>query len=172
MLWPHTVANEEDGQDVLCEDIGLAKFLSCFTCIMTSCGKVEAAGRARLLNAISSVLECLPWAEARLFHNMVMVKLEQRRYEWTSDFSALGNQFIDKKVRENLRYRNSSGGSGQYSKGSGKGARHSKSNPSPSGSSQNRGRSSHPGEFRNWNFGTCTFVERCSRLHVCCTCAR
>ena len=171
MLWPHTVANEEDGEDVLCEDIGLAKFLSCFTCIMTSCGKVEAAGRARLLNAISSVLECLPWAEARLFHNMVMVKLEQRRYEWTSDFSALGNQFIDKKVRENLRYRNSSGGSGQYSKGSGKGARHSKSNPSPSSSSQNRGRSSQPGVCRNWNFGTCTFAERCNRLHVCCTCA-
>ena len=170
-LWPHTIANEEDGEDVTSEDIGLAKFLSCFTCIMTSCGRVESAGRARLLNAISSVLECLPWAEARLFHNMVMVKVEQGRYEWTSDFMAMADQFVDKKVRQNLRNKNPSGGMGYNSKGSGKSSRNGKSNFNPSSSFQNRSRSSHPGVCRNWNFGTCTFAERCNRLHVCCTCA-
>ena len=28
-LWPHTIANEDDGDEVTSEDIGLAKFLSC-----------------------------------------------------------------------------------------------------------------------------------------------
>ena len=177
-LWPHTIANEEDGEDVTSEDISLAKFLSCFTCIMSSCGREESAGRARLLNAVSSVLECLPWAEARLFHNMVMVKVEQGRFEWTSDFLAMGDQFVDKKVRQNLRSKNLSGGTGFNSKGPGKGSRNGRSysNPSnnysnPSSNFQNRSRSSQPGVCRNWNFGTCTFAERCNRLHVCCTCA-
>ena len=43
-LWPHTIANEDDGEEVTAEDIGLAKFFACFTYIMTNCGKVEAAG--------------------------------------------------------------------------------------------------------------------------------
>ena len=170
MLWPHTIAVEEDGEDVSYDDIGLAKFLSCFTCIMTSCGKVEAAGRARLLNAISLVLECLPWAEARLFHNMVVLKVEQGRYEWTSDFVAMGEQFVDKKVRQNLKNKSSAGGMNYNSKSSGKGSRNNK-NYNSSNNSQNRSRSSQPGVCRNWNFGTCTFAERCNRLHVCCTCA-
>ena len=33
-LWPHTVANEEDGDDVSSEDISLARFFSCYTFIM------------------------------------------------------------------------------------------------------------------------------------------
>ena len=166
----HTIAVEEDGEDVSYDDIGLAKFLSCFTCIMTSCGKVEAAGRARLLNAISLVLECLPWAEARLFHNMVVLKVEQGRYEWTSDFVAMGEQFVDKKVRQNLKNKSYAGGMNYNSKSSGKGSRNNK-NYNSSNNSQNRSRSSQPGVCRNWNFGTCTFAERCNRLHVCCTCA-
>ena len=37
-LWPHTVANEDDGEDVSSDNISLAKFLSCFTYIMSCCG--------------------------------------------------------------------------------------------------------------------------------------
>ena len=109
-LWPHTIANEDDGDEVSCDNIGLAKFLSCFTFIMTSCGKAEAAGRAELLHAVSSVLECLPWADARTFHNLVMVKLEQGRFDWTVDFSALAEQYLDKKARQNLRGKSSATG--------------------------------------------------------------
>ena len=51
-LWPHTIANEDDGEEVTSETIGLAKFLSCFTYIMVSCEKAESKGRAALLHAI------------------------------------------------------------------------------------------------------------------------
>ena len=93
-LWPHTIANEDDGEEVTSEDIGLAKFLSCFTYIMTNCGKTEAAGRGDLLHAVSSVLECIPWAEARTFHNLVMIKVEQGRIDWNADFALLAQQYL------------------------------------------------------------------------------
>ena len=35
-LWPHTVANEDDGDQVTCENLSLAKFMSCFTFIMAT----------------------------------------------------------------------------------------------------------------------------------------
>ncbi|CAL4084230.1 unnamed protein product, partial [Meganyctiphanes norvegica] len=50
-LWPHTVANEEDGEDVTHESIGLAKFFSCFTLIMMNCETAEVRGRTGLLHA-------------------------------------------------------------------------------------------------------------------------
>ena len=88
-LWPqyrfaypplHTIAVEDDGDEVNSEDIGLKKFLACYTKILTDCkGKVEAAGRSALLHAVSTVYEYLPWSEARTFHNLTMVKLEQKR---------------------------------------------------------------------------------------------
>ena len=59
-LWPHTIANKDDGEEVTSETIGLSKFLSCFTYIMTNCGRWEAKGRAALLHAVCSVFECLP----------------------------------------------------------------------------------------------------------------
>ena len=135
---------------VTSKDIGLARFLSCFTNIMISCGRVESAGRARLLNAVSTVLECLTWAEARLYHNMVMVRLEQGRIEWTSDFLAEANLFIDRKVRRNLRSRNNSEGgnykssSKYYSKGSRRG-RSSYNSNSYNSNSYNKSKSSYPG---------------------------
>ena len=36
LLWPHTIANEEDGEDVTSENISLSKIFSCFTFIMAS----------------------------------------------------------------------------------------------------------------------------------------
>ena len=97
-LWPHTIANEDDGDDVTSENISLAKFLSCFAYIMITCEKAEAAGRPVLLYAVTSVLECLPWSEARTFHNMVMTKIEQGRIDWATDFTELAESFLNKKV--------------------------------------------------------------------------
>ena len=64
-LWPHTICNEEEGEEVNSEDITLATFLSCFTFIMTNCESTEATGRSMLLHAVASVLKYQPWAEAR-----------------------------------------------------------------------------------------------------------
>ena len=109
-LWPHTIANEEDGENISSEDISLAKFLSCYTHIMVNCSKVsEKMGRSVFLHAISTVLEFLPWSEARIFHNISMLKIEQGRIKWSTDFSVLAGQFLDKKCRLNLRSENYSG---------------------------------------------------------------
>ena len=102
-LWPHTIANEEDGDDISSEDISLAKFLTCFTYIMIRANSEEATGRSVLLHAVSNVLECLPWSEARTFHNLTMIKLEQRRINWKTKFSFLADKFIEKKVRQTLK---------------------------------------------------------------------
>ena len=102
-LWPHTVANENDGDQVTCENISLAKFMSCFTYIMATCGSSESRGRSVLLHSISLVLEYLQWADARIFHNLILTKIEQGRVKWSDDFSALAEDFINKKVRLNLK---------------------------------------------------------------------
>merc|ERR1711888_323268 len=34
-LWLHTIANEDDGENITSENINLSKFLSCFTYIVT-----------------------------------------------------------------------------------------------------------------------------------------
>ena len=99
-LWPHTIANEEDGEEVTCDNISLAKFFACFTCIMMDCKGLEAKGRTGLLHAVSLVLEALYWSEARSFHNIVMVKVEQNKLDWASNFGALAEDFIDRKVRQ------------------------------------------------------------------------
>ena len=176
-LWPHTIANEEDVDEVSSETIGLAKFLSCFTTIMMSAGKREAAGRSVLLNAVSKVLEFLPWMDARAFHNLVMVKIEQDRYYWGTDFAMLAQEFIDKRVRSNLR---SGTGRGYSYGGSSKSSGYSGSNKYYSrnvGSFGNR--SGYGGREKSlfalvckqWNNGACTFGDRCKKWHVCWTCA-
>ena len=69
-LWPHTIANELDSEEVTHENISLAKFYSCFTSIMLDCDRGQSRGRSSLLHAISLVLECLFWPDARAFHNL------------------------------------------------------------------------------------------------------
>ena len=76
---------------------------------MTCCGKVESRGRSALLHAVSMVLEYLQWTEARTFHNMIMVKIEQGRIGWDTDFTSLAEDFVDKKVRLSMRTRNTAG---------------------------------------------------------------
>ena len=159
-------------------DIGLATFLSCFTCIMVKCGKVESAGRALLLHAVCKVFECLTWAEARTFHNLIMIKLEQERIDWNSDFSKLANQYLDNKVRLSMKARGSSlGNSSSYRQNSnrclGKGVGSSFSNSSSNkyNSNSSRSKSLYPIICRQWNFSTCSYGDKCKKFHVCWSCA-
>ena len=183
-LWPHTIANEDDGDEVNSDNISLAKFLSCFSYIMVNCGKEEASGRGLLLHAVSLVLECLPWADARNFHNLVMLKIEQGRIDWVTDFAGMAENFLDKKVRLNLRSRGSAVGQSSwrspYSKSAGKGFRSefrssgnspSYNNDRYSSYSANRNKSLIAFVCRQWNAGTCSYGERCKRWHACLSCA-
>ena len=120
-----------------------------------------------------SVLECLPWAEARTFHNLVMVKLEQGRLDWSADFSGLAEGFLDKKVRQNLRSKSTGAATGT-----------SYSNRLSSNKNFNRGVNYRGGRFSSgnskslyplicnqWNFGTCGYGDKCRKWHVCWSCA-
>ena len=181
-LWPHTIANEEDGEDVTSEDISLAKFLSCFTHIVTTSGETEAAGRSLLLHAVSTVLEFLPWAEARTFHNLMMVKVEQGRIDWSSDFSALADKFLVNKVRMNLRTRASPAGNSYY--GSFINDSFCKENVSSHSRSSYNSSNSPRNSFncnnnlplyaficKQWNTGACSYGSNCRRWHICWSCA-
>ena len=157
-LWPHTIAIEDDGEEVTSDDISLSKFLSCFTYIMTTCENAEATGRMFFLQAICTVLECLPWSEARSFHNIVMVKLEQGRVDWGTDFAAMASHFLDKKVRLSLRPKAAGPSQGYRSRFRGAGKGYS-------------GRSRPVQVCRQWNEGTCSFGDNCRFKHVCRACA-
>ena len=173
-LWPHIIANEDDGDEVTSEDIGLARFLSCFTFIMINCGRKESEGRAKLLHAVSNILECLPWPDARTFHNLIMVKLEQGRLTWSAEFDSLALKFLDKKARLNLRAKSSSGNNYQSkSRNSGRNYSNVKSGRTNYGNSNysSRSKSLYAVVCNQWNFGTCGYGDRCRKWHVCWTCA-
>ena len=189
-LWPHTVANEEDGEEVTSENISLAKFFACFTYTMIECKGLEAKGRAVLLHAVSLVLEALYWSEAQSFHNIVMVKLEQDRLDWASDFTVLAEDFIDRKVRQSVKAKGASGfsssnrsygynrynnnnynynnrnlGNNSYNKNFGKG------NGSYFKGYTGKNKSLYNSVCKQYNFGSCTYGDKCNRWHVCWTCA-
>ena len=177
-LWPHTIANEDDGEDVTSENISLSKFLACFCYILTTCEGAEAAGRAALLYAVASVLECLPWSEARSFHNVVMVKIEQARIDWSTDFAAMAEQYLNKKVRLGMRSRGQTTSSASASKSSYGGG----SSVGKGYGSYNRQRYTRnefqPGRYRGsssevcrqWNGGTCSYGKNCRKEHCCLVC--
>ena len=172
-LWPHTIANEEDGEDHTSENIGLAKFLSCFTYIMVTCDGKEATGRPVLLHALTSMLEDLPWTEVRTFHNLIMVKLEQGRIDWGADFTDLSDQHFEKKVRKLLRAKAAQ--PANTPAGSRAGYRNYGGGASGFGSSYNRSydiRSKvvYSTVCKQWNEGSCTYGARCKRWHVCWAC--
>ena len=172
-LWPHTIANEEDGDEVTSENISLAKFFSCFTYIMLESSKLEARGRTALLHAVSLVLEALFWTEARTFHNVVMLKIEQGRLDWTSDFTVLAEVYVDKKVKQSFRTRNSAGNnafgrSSYYSKSNGNlnygknpGRGYGLGNNSKKFSG--KGKSLYSSVCKQWNFGSCSYGDKCNR---------
>ena len=174
-LWPHTIAIEDDGDDVDSDNIGLAKFFSCFTYIMLGCGTRESRGRSGLLHAVSTVLEYLQWPEARSFHNIVMLKIEQGVADWSTDFGPLAEKFIDKKVRLGMRSRNSAGGRYSSGKSSYGGKSFGKGFGGYSGSNYQGGTGKGKPLFgavcHQWNYGTCTYGSSCKRWHVCKACA-
>ena len=176
-LWPHTVAYEEDGDDVSSEDITLARFCSCFTMIMNSseCGRSESEGRSSLLQAIFMVVEILHWPEARSFHNLTMIKIEQGRLNWKSRFSVLANEFIDKKVRKALRSKAGLTNTGQAARSNANFRSNRGSNQSSGngyrGQAQNGGNRPFHLICWQWNNATCTYGVNCKRWHCCRTCA-
>ena len=142
---------------------------------MMNCGRVESAGRASLLNAVSTIMEYSFWTEARTFHNLIMVKLEQDRISWDADFTDLANQFLDKKVRQSLRFRDSNTDSTYYKYESGdKGFGKFNSNnfgSSNSNYSSNRNKALYSVVCWQWNNGICYYGDKCKKWHVCRTCA-
>ena len=175
-LWPHTVANEEDGEEVSSDNISLAKFFSCFTCIMLDCGRADSQGRTALLHGVSLVLESLFWAEARTFHNLVMVKIEQGRLNWADNFTDLAEAFIDKKVRQSIRAKGSASlGTASranfYNKSNGNYNKNYNRSYGYNNKFTGRNRSLYSSVCKQWNFGTCSFGDKCNRWHVCWTCA-
>ena len=184
-LWPHTIANEDgtEGTEVTSENISLAEFLICFSHIMIASKKVESAGRSLLLNAISSVLKCVPWAEARGFHNSVMYKIEQGKLDWNSDFTDIGKEFLDKKVRLNLR----ANAAGPYSSNR-YNVNNNNNNNNNNNHNRNFGRNYNSNNRSNydsnqfksslhtiichqWNAGSCSWGANCKRWHTCKLCA-
>ena len=174
-MWPHTVSNEEDGYEVDSENIGLARFFSCFTFIMLSCGRAaESKGRASLLHAVSKVCEYLPWSEARTFHNIMMLKIEQDRINWLSDFTALADEYVDKKVRLSLRAKSASADTNYYKSFDQRGSSNARgsynySYQGKSGSGSNK--SLQEVICWQWNYSSCSYGDRCKRWHACRTCA-
>ena len=177
-LWPHTLANEEETEEVTHENISLAKFYTCFTSIMLDCDRGQSRGRSSLLHAISLVLECLFWPDARAFHNIVMHKIEQGKIDWASDFESLAEDFIDKKVRLSFKSKGSSG-SNSYRSGSNYNGGYSNNNrkgfSKGTGYTDRRATGKNSSVYnsvcRQYNFGTCKYGTKCFRWHVCWTCA-
>lgn len=172
-LWPHTICNEEDGGKETSDTIKLAKFLSCFTHILITCRGLEATGRAMLLHGVTTVLEYLPWREARSFHNIVMIKIEQGRIDWNTNFLNMANQFLDKKVRQTLRRSFTYDNSSSYS------ANFNCSRFSNDFRTQNFvdrrqegvNNSLYSTICKHWNYGVCSFGDQCRKQHVCWSCA-
>ena len=189
-LWPHTLLNEEEGGEIDSENIGFSKFNEYFAEIISTCkSKSESRGRAKFLQAISTVLGCLQWPEARNFHNLVLHKIEQGRVEWSEDFSALADSFIEKKMRSTLRAnarQTSTGYGGSRARGYGRGTGYGSRNPgqrfnSNFNSSYNpnfnsnfnsgRGKPIYGAICWQWNSGTCSYGANCKRWHCCKACA-
>ena len=183
-LWPHTLANEEEGHgdEVTSDNIKLSTFNKYFTkIIIKTKDKTEAIGRTALLHAISSILECLPWVEARNFHNLTMVKIEQKRLEWKADFAALGEEYLDRKVRLNLRTKGTSAGSNDSYKSYGRSSNSANFNPNRSYNDVNKVNSNRfSNDFNRYklslichqfNAGACSYGDNCKRWHTCKSCA-
>lgn len=187
-LWPHTICNEDNPEEVKSDEISLAKFYSYYTKIMLECrDNFESIGRIALLHAVSLVLECTMWSDARDFHNVTLRKLEQGQYAWDSDFVALAEKFIDDKLRHSYRGKsNARAGSGKgnfnqkfqnysgarsYNKGFYSNNSYYPQNNSYNKKFSGKSKSLYSSVCKNWNFGNCSIGDRCNLWHICWTCA-
>ena len=171
-LWPHTIINEDEGEELTSEDITLAKFFTAFTYIITTVGRVEAKGRSGLLHAVCMILDVLPWTEARTFHNVIMTKIEQGRFGWKANFADMANQFVDKKVRQTLRSKGSSGTSNRSRSDQRSYGRNNYGN-NYNRNQEYAGKTLLSAFCYQWNNGTCSYGDReCKRWHACSYCAK
>ena len=139
---------------------------------MISCGgKVQKAGRASLFHAFSQVYECLPWVEARTFHNLVMVKIEQGRLDWKTDFSVLAEKFLNHKVRLSLRSKGPAAGQSSSLRAGKSSFSGGYSDFKQGNFNSSSGKSLHSSVCKMWNKGICSYGDRCRYKHCCWTCA-
>ena len=135
--------------------------------------KAESKGRVALLHAVSLVLEYSSFADARTFHNLAVTKIEQERISWSSDFTLLADQYIDRKLRQSLRSRGpnrSSHNNKSYGKSSSSvNSKYGYGGDSKSYASRSRSLSSLI--CRQWNNDSCSYGDNCKKWHVCWTCA-
>ena len=137
---------------------------------MLECKGVQALGRTALLHAVSTVLGVFQWSEARNFHNMIMLKIEQGRIGRDDDFVALADAFIEKKVRVVVKSKYSSSGPRAAARASYFGQGHGAGRGAGRGS-YGRGRPMNETICWQWNAGTCSYGNDCRRLHHCKTCS-
>ena len=98
-----------------------------------------------------------------------MYKIEQGKIDWSADFSALADQYLEVKVRSNLRPK------GSTNKGSGKGYGYSNGRFSSGTSGKtnlNENKPLYKLICHQWNYGTCSYGDKlCKRWHCCRMCA-
>ena len=108
-----------------------------------------------------------------------MLKLEQDRIKWNSDFKILANQYLDNKVRLSMRSKGSSASGSSslkpntnrnFGKGSSGFGSYSVGNRVGS-SNFSKSKSLYPLICRQWNYGTCSYGKQCKKFHVCWSCA-
>ena len=102
----------------------------------------------------------------------MMVKIEQDRINWLEDFTALANNYVDKKVRLSLKSKSSSGISNYVNNSF---FRSPLSSAGEDNDSQrnivDKDISVHRFICWQWNYSSCSFGDNCKRWHVCRACA-
>ena len=145
---------------------------------MLSCGReVESQGRASLLHAVSKVFEYLPWSEARTFHNLMMVKIEQDRINWLSNFTALADEYVDKKVMTSLRAKRTTAQSTDMANYYYKTVDQRGLGKVRGGSNYNYQDKLDNSKFLQnvicwplWNYSSCSYGDKCKCWYACRTC--
>ena len=102
----------------------------------------------------------------------MMLKIEQERINWLSDFTALADEYVDKKVRLSLRAKCTSADTKFYN------AYDNRVPGKVVGGSNYRyqSKASSNKSLQNvicwqWNFKSCSYGDKCKRWHACRTCA-
>ena len=99
-----------------------------------------------------------------------MLKIEQGRLDWSSDFSQLADRWMDKKVRLGMRSRSMSTKPAFGSNiGKGFGGTYNKHKYNRTEFATNKFKNANE-VCRQWNNGTCSYGKSCRKLHYCLKC--